>query len=300
MALERLQKVLAAAGLASRRECEEMILDGRVSVNGKQVSTLPVLVDPDTDRIAVDGQWLRPTRKAYIMLHKPKGVHCTNDESGSKTRAVDLLVGVRERVFSVGRLDAESTGLVLLTNDGELAERLTRSKFRVPTTYRVHVPGLMTKEAIPPLLKGVWMGEAKAYLSEVSIIHAGRDGTMLEVVLCESRNREVRRVLLKLGLKVRKLVRIRLGSLSLGGLPVGSFRSLTAEEVQSLREYRAPSTKKRPKAAGPARKPRESTKTTAEAKSIPVAQSDKGTRRIVAAGDGVTILRRRGSGPKEG
>src|SRR5438046_1687587 len=121
MAGERLQKVLAAAGVGSRRECEEIILEGRARVNGQTVSTLPVLVDPEHDEIAVDGRPLRTDRKVYYLLHKPKGVHCTNYDPAGRVRACDLLRGIRERVFPVGRLNADSTGLLLMTNDGELA-----------------------------------------------------------------------------------------------------------------------------------------------------------------------------------
>ena len=298
MALERLQKVLAAAGLASRRECEEMILEGRVTVNGKESSTLPVLVDPESDRIAVDGETIRATRKVYFMLHKPKGVHCTDDDSDGRTRVIDLLPRIRERVFPVGRLDADSTGLLLLTNDGELAQRLTHHRFGAPMTYRVHLPGIVGKDDVARMLKGVWVHEGKAHISQATVIHAGRDGSMVEVTLREARNREIRRVLAKLGFKARKLVRIRMGPLSLSSLPMGASRPLTPDEVKSLRNYRPPTPKRKPKAEGQAPKPRGTAKRPtgkpeAEPKTVPVAQSDKGTRRISTNPDGTTILRRR-------
>ncbi|HOW72038.1 MAG TPA: pseudouridine synthase [Phycisphaerae bacterium] len=293
MALERLQKVLASAGLASRRACEEMILDRRVAVNGKQVSTLPALVDPESDRITVDGQLLRAPRKVYFMLHKPKGVHCTNDDPQSRTRAIDLLPRIRERVFPVGRLDADSTGLLLLTNDGELAQRLTHPRFGVPKTYRVHLPGLVGNNEIARLLKGVWLHEGKAHVSEASVVHAGRDGSMIEVTLREGRNREIRRVMAKLGFEVRKLVRIRMGPLSLSGLPIGASRPLSPDEVKSLRQYRAPAPRKKPAAELKSLNATKSGKKIRGRKTAPAAQPDKDTRRIATAPDGTTILRRR-------
>ncbi|HPD28641.1 MAG TPA: pseudouridine synthase [Phycisphaerae bacterium] len=238
MPKERLQKVLAAAGLASRRECEQIILDGRVSVNARKVHSLPVLVDPDVDKIAVDGRPLRAQRKVYFLLHKPKGVHCTNYDPDGRPRAVDLLGGVRERVFPVGRLDADTTGLLLMTNDGELAQRLTHPRHGIPKTYRAHVNGLITREQLDELRKGVWLAEGKTRVSEATVIHAARDQSVVEITLREGRNREVRRVLAKIGHAVRKLIRIRIGPLSLRGLGPGEFRPLTSSEVNLLKNYK--------------------------------------------------------------
>jgi len=238
MATERLQKILAAAGLASRRGCEEIILDGRVTVNGRRVHTLPVLVDPEADEITVDGRPLKVDRKVYFLLHKPRGVHCTNYDPDGRPRAVDLLGGVRERVFPVGRLDAETTGLLLMTNDGELAEQLTHPRHGVPKTYRAHVNGQVTEEQLADLRKGVWLAEGKTRVSEASIIHAARDQSVVEITLREGRNREVRRVLARIGHAVRKLIRIRIGPLSLRGLGPGEFRPLTSAEVNLLKRYK--------------------------------------------------------------
>ena len=235
MARERLQKILSAAGVASRRECEHVILDGRVRVNGKQVLSLPVLVDPAADRITLDGKPLVPERKSYYVLHKPKGVHCTNYDPDQRRRAVDLLAGVKERLFPVGRLDADSMGLLLMTNDGELAERVAHPRYGVPKTYRAHVGGRITKEDLAMLREGVWLAEGKTSVSQAHIIHAGRDRSVVEITLREGRNREVRRVLAKLSHPVRKLIRIQIGPISLRGLPVGEYRRLTATEVKALR-----------------------------------------------------------------
>ncbi|MBN1491353.1 MAG: rRNA pseudouridine synthase [Phycisphaerae bacterium] len=236
MARERLQKILSAAGVASRRECEHVILDGRVRVNGKQVLSLPVLVDPAADRITLDGKPLVPERKSYYVLHKPKGVHCTNFDPDQRRRAVDLLAGVKERLFPVGRLDADSTGLLLMTNDGELAERVAHPRYGVPKTYRAHVGGRITKEDLAMLHEGVWLAEGKASVSQARIIHAGRDRSVVEVTLREGRNREVRRVLAKLSHPVRKLIRIQIGPISLRGLAAGEYRRLTSAEIKALRD----------------------------------------------------------------
>lgn len=276
MPTERLQKVLAAAGMASRRECEQIILDGRVTVNGRRVHTLPVLVDPEVDEIIIDGRPLRPERKVYFLLHKPKGVHCTNFDPDGRPRAVDLLGGVRERVFPVGRLDAETVGLLLMTNDGELAQQLTHPRHGVPKTYRAHVNGFVTQEEIDRLRKGVWLAEGKARVAEAGIIHAARDQSVVEITLREGRNREVRRVLARIGHAVRKLIRIRIGPLSLRGLGPGEFRPLTSTEVNQLRKY-----KPRPEQvvrAKPDRKPGKSGKPRSKGKvrqSEPVAQSER-------------------------
>jgi 23S rRNA pseudouridine2605 synthase len=237
MARERLQKVLAAAGVGSRRECEEIILDARVSVNGQTVSALPVLVDPEHDAIVVDGRRLRTERKVYYLLHKPKGVHCTNYDPAGRVRACDLLRGVSERVFPVGRLDADSTGLLLMTNDGELAQRLAHPRYSVPKTYRAHVSGHITGEEIDRLKKGIWLAEGKAQISAGRIIHTGRNGSVVEITLREGKNREIRRVLARLGHNVRRLMRIKIGPLSLRGLPPGGYRPLKPGELALLRRY---------------------------------------------------------------
>ncbi len=240
MARERLQKLLAAAGVASRRECEQIVLDGRVQVNGRVVLSLPAFADPERDRIVVDGQPLRSERKVYYLLHKPRGVHCTNRDPDGRPRAVDLMAGVKERLFPVGRLDADSTGLLLMTNDGELAEHLAHPRYGVPKTYRAHVNGMVTDEDLARLRKGIWLSDGKARIASARIIHRGRERSVLEVTLTEGRNREVRRVLAHLGHNVRKLIRIRIGPLSLRGLAPGEYRPLSKAEVAALHRPQQP------------------------------------------------------------
>ncbi|HVP11043.1 MAG TPA: pseudouridine synthase [Phycisphaerae bacterium] len=240
MATERIQKILAAAGYGARRACEQLVLDGRVAVNGAVVDTLPVLVDPERDHIIVDGKPIRTARHVYFLLNKPPGVFCTHNDPSGRTRAVDLLGGVRERVFPVGRLDAESTGLLIMTNDGALTQRLTHPRFAVPKTYHAEIAGCPTTETLDKFRAGVWLSEGKTAPAQISILHRQRDRAVLEVTLREGRNREIRRILAKLGHKVRRLTRVRMGKLSIRGLPLGAYRPLTPAEVkylQSLAEH---------------------------------------------------------------
>ncbi|MBN2560580.1 MAG: rRNA pseudouridine synthase [Phycisphaerae bacterium] len=235
MATERIQKVLAAAGFGARRAGELLVLDGRVAVNGRTVRTLPVLVDPDKDRITVDGKPVRPEGLAYYLLNKPRHVFCTHNDPAGRKLAVDLLVGVRERVFPVGRLDAESTGLLIMTNDGALAQKLTHPRFGIPKTYRVEVAGCPTTKTLQRLRAGTWLADGKTAPAMISVTHRQRDKAIMEITLREGRNREIRRMLAKAGHKVRRLARVRMGKLSIRKLPLGAFRRLTPDEVQYLR-----------------------------------------------------------------
>lgn len=238
---ERLQKVLASAGFGSRRACEEMILEGRVSVNGQRVEEMPVLVDPQADDVRVDGRRIRFERKVYYLLNKPKGVLCTQHDPSGRKRATDLLANVKERVYPVGRLDADSEGLLLMTNDGELAAALTHPRYGVPKTYRARVSGKVGPADVARLRQGIWLSEGKTRPSRVSIAYSSRTYSVLEITLREGRNRQVRRMLAKLGHPVRELKRIRIGPLSLRGLGTGRVRQLTPSEVQRLREHAIPS-----------------------------------------------------------
>jgi 23S rRNA pseudouridine2605 synthase len=235
MPKQRIQKVLAAAGFGSRRHCEELVLDGRVAVNGQAIRTLPVLVDPAADGIAVDGRPIRADKLVYYMLNKPAGVFCTHHDQAGRTRAVDLLIGVRERVFPIGRLDADSMGLLILTNDGPLTQMLTHPRFGVPKTYRVEVAGQPSSNVMEKLRAGVWLSEGRTAPARIEVIHSNRKRTILEITLRESRNREIRRMLAKMGHNVRRLVRVQVGRLSIAKLPLGAFRKLTDEEVKQLK-----------------------------------------------------------------
>jgi 23S rRNA pseudouridine2605 synthase len=263
---ERIQKVLANAGVASRRNIEELVREGRVAVNGKVMKRLPILIDPDEDRVEIDGDRVRlgaaaagkgrgkPQQRLYLLMNKPKGVYSTNVAQGEQTRAIDLLPpDLPGRVYPVGRLDAESRGLLLLTNDGELTNQLTHPRYGVPKTYRATVEGFIKPQAVQELEQGVWMADPKTGKgfktgrSHIRIVRRGRDRSILEITIREGRNRQVRRMLARLGHKVRDLMRIKMGPLTLHGLSPGQVRSLTPREVRALKEL----PKHRKPAAGP-------------------------------------------------
>jgi pseudouridine synthase len=271
---ERLQKVLAAAGVASRRDCEAMIAAGRVGVNGQVVIDLPAWVDPAADRITVDdrpirGQGRRTARRAggpaaapmtYLMLNKPRRVISTADDPDGRKTVVDLVAGLTgERLFPVGRLDADSTGLMLMTNDGELAHRLTHPRYEVRKAYRVTVRGRLEFDDLQRLRDGLILTDKRslredgrasadgrvdikrAAVEAVKVIRRerdqhGEDRTVLMVELAEGQNREVRRLMARLGLKVRKLHRTAIGPLRLKGVAIGGCRPLTPPERRALRK----------------------------------------------------------------
>ncbi|NLX04790.1 MAG: rRNA pseudouridine synthase [Phycisphaerae bacterium] len=232
---ERLQKVLAAAGFGSRRACEEIILAGRVSVNGQPVDTLPVLVDPQTDKIQVDGMRVRIEPKVYLLLNKPKGVLSTASDPEGRRTVVDLVADVGVRVFPVGRLDKDSEGLVLMTNDGELTKRLTHPRYEVERVYVAHVKGEVEGSIVETMRNGIWLSDGRARAKRIRFIKKSRQESILEVVLTQGMNRQVRRMLAKLGLPVKKLVRVRYGSLDLSGAKPGKYRHLTKKEVGGLK-----------------------------------------------------------------
>ncbi len=238
----RLQKFLSDAGVASRRHAEEMILEGRVTVNGVVIDALPAFVDEQHDVVQVDGTRVRPQRLDYFIINKPRGVVCTNRDPGGRIRAVDLLPRLATRLFPVGRLDAESTGLLLMTNDGELALRLTHPRYGVAKTYRAEVRGRVPEDLPEQLRRGVHLAEGKARASDVEIMHASSQRSVLLITLHEGRNRQVRRMLARLGFPVRRLRRVQIGPLTLRGLPSGAARRLTPAEIHALRTAASKST----------------------------------------------------------
>lgn len=231
---ERLQKVMASAGVASRRECEELILQGAVRVNGRVVDQLPVFVDPDTDAITVDGRRLTTPDRVYFLLNKPKGVICTSDDPQGRPKAIDLVPDGR-RVFCVGRLDVDTSGLIILTNDAELANLLTHPKYKVPKTYVAKVSGRADDKALESLRKGVWLAEGKTARARVKVLKRGHNESLVEVTIQQGLNRQIRRMLAKVGLPVQSLKRTRIGSLTVKGIGVGKYRPLSRAEVASLR-----------------------------------------------------------------
>lgn len=233
---ERIQKILSARGIASRRQAEQMILDGRVFCNGT-VCRLGQSADPDVDCITLDGKELPSKGKPlYMMLHKPKGYVTTlSDEKGRKNAAM-LVADCGERVYPVGRLDMDSEGLLLFTNDGEFANFLMHPSHEVEKTYRVEVKGY-TEENLEQLKKPIYLDGYRIKTPEVKRLSVTGDCAALEITIHEGRNRQVRRMCAKAGMSVKRLIRIREGSVSLGELPAGKWRLLTEEEVRKLRMY---------------------------------------------------------------
>jgi 23S rRNA pseudouridine2605 synthase len=238
----RIQKVLAQAGVASRRSCEELVLDGRVTVNGQVVTELPIFVRLGADRVALDGQpiSIRPEEPVYLLLNKPRGVVCTSSDPAGRPRAIDLVPGVEQRVFPVGRLETESTGIILMTNDGELANRITHPRYGVEKTYVVEVIGPMEPAALEQLKVSSYMDGRKLSGAAVKVIRRSRESTLIEVRLREGPNREVRRILARLGYKVRSLRRVAIGPVTDRGVKTGNYRVLSKQEVELLRKASSP------------------------------------------------------------
>jgi pseudouridine synthase len=233
--LERLHKVLARSGVASRRQCEQLIAGGQVTVDGKVVTEMGFKVDPARAKIVYAGQPVRPPRTVTLVLNKPRRVMTTTKDDRERPTVMGLLGDLRERVYPVGRLDWDSEGLLILTNDGELANLLTHPRYGVPRTYHVRVRGELTPEVLDKLGRGVWLAEGKTGPVKVLVKKRDREGAIVEVTVREGMNREVRRVFARFGLKVRRLKRLRIGPLNLGDLPSGRFRILEPREVEALR-----------------------------------------------------------------
>lgn len=232
---QRLQRVLASAGFGSRRHCEELITEGRVEVDGKSVVELGTQVDPKTAKIYVDGNLLKKQRLVYFLLNKPPGVVTSNKDPQGRTRVIDL-IQEPERIFPVGRLDRSSEGLLLLTNDGDLAQQLAHPKFGVRKIYRVTVAGKVDSEKLVQMRKGIYIAEGHVAVDGAKILRHRGKATDLEVVLREGKNREIRRILARLGHKVMTLQRVAIGPLRLGELPRGMYRPLKSDELRRLRE----------------------------------------------------------------
>lgn len=231
---ERLQKIIAAAGLMSRRQAETLIAAGRVSVNG-QVAKLGDRADGERDRITVDGRPLPSVqRKIYLMLNKPTGYVTTLRDPQGRRVVADLVRSLPERVFPVGRLDANTEGLLLLTNDGALAQRLAHPRHKVDKTYLVKVRGLLDEKAARQLRDGVNLEDGPTLPCTLARIRQTGSNTWFELTLREGRNRQVRRMCAAVGFPVVRLKRIRVGFLELGSLAPGAYRNLSREEVARL------------------------------------------------------------------
>lgn len=238
---ERLQKVLADAGVASRRECEALIIEGAVTVNGKTIDTLPAWADPAQDRIEVYGRPLRPAEKhVYVMLFKPRGTVCTNSDPEGRPRAIDLVQHPsRARLYCVGRLDLDASGLLILTNDGEFANRLTHPRYQVPKGYDLTLDGHLDAAAIATIRKKIFTEPAKGRAgdeprSSIRLISTDSEKSVVHLELCEHRNLQIKDLMLELGHPVKKMRRTSFGPIKLKGLAVGEWRDLTGREIEML------------------------------------------------------------------
>jgi len=235
--LVRLNKYLASHGIASRRGCDELIADGAVMVDDEIVTDLGVKVDPSTQRVEVDGVILKPegVRHRYYLLNKPSGVVCTNSERELRPRAVDLITDRdKGRIFTVGRLDEETTGLILVTNDGEFANRVMHPRYGVDKTYRVKVAGRIEDAAIRKIRGGVHLSDGRTSGARVLVQKRSATASRLLVTIQEGKNREVRRMFARAGYKVSDLRRVRIGPLTDRGLKPGSWRPLRRTEIDEL------------------------------------------------------------------
>jgi pseudouridine synthase len=234
----RLQKILSSAGVASRRASEQMILEGRVTVNGDTVRELGTRADPQKDVIKVDGRRIKTVvHNRYIALYKPKGYVTTRSDPEGRRTVMDL-VGKGDYIYPVGRLDYDSEGLLLLTSDGDLAARLMHPRHEVDKTYEVIVAGVPDARALDRLKKGVFIEGGRTAPARVhvgSTVKGARPTTKLTIVIHEGRNRQIRRMCSAVGLPVRELRRVRMGPVGLGWLKPGQWRDLTADEVRRLK-----------------------------------------------------------------
>ncbi|MDK2984652.1 MAG: rRNA synthase [Clostridia bacterium] len=236
-AVERLQKVLARAGIASRRKSEEIILQGRVKVNGKVVRKLGTKVDPDNDKIELDDRPIKgKEKKVYILLYKPSGYVTTmKDPQGRKTVA-DLVSPIPQRIYPVGRLDYDTEGLLLMTNDGKLVYRLTHPSHEVKKTYLATVKGHPSERALRRLRHGIKLEDGMTAPARVKLLKAYNNSSLLELIIHEGKNRQVRRMCEAVGHPVLKLKRTKVGFLTLDNLSKGEFRYLTNSEIKRLKE----------------------------------------------------------------
>lgn len=252
----RLQKFLAAAGAGSRRHCEEYIVQGRVTVDDEVVTDLGAKVDPATQEVRLDTEPVRVQPKKYYILNKPPGVVSTHRDPAGRPRAVDLVPQDGTRLFTVGRLDESSQGLLIVTNDGELANRLAHPRYQIPRTYHVQVAGEPNRGTLEELRRGFRFAEGLFRVERAKALRKQGKSTILEIELKQGRNREIRRLLAKAGHKVLRLKRVRFGPLKLGELPSGYSRPLRSEELRELRDLiggRAPAgarAKRRPQGKG--------------------------------------------------
>ncbi|MPM46342.1 Ribosomal large subunit pseudouridine synthase B [bioreactor metagenome] len=235
--VERLQKIISQAGIASRRHAEKLITDGRVTVNGHVVTELGTKVEPRKDKVAVDGKVIAGEKYVYILLHKPKGVVTTLNDPQKRKTVVDLIKAIPERIYPVGRLDYNTEGLLLLTNDGELTNALIHPSRKIRKVYQAIVEGFPAEEKLDRFRVGMKLEDGITAPALVNIVDVDRERnlTALEIVIHEGKNRQIRRMCEKIGHPVKQLKRIRFAFLDLQGVRRGSYRFLTPTEVAELK-----------------------------------------------------------------
>ncbi len=233
----RLQKFMAEAGVASRRKCEELIGAGLVKVNG-QVASIGTVIDPLNDRVEYAGKLLRPAEERVVFaFYKPRGVMCTASDPQGRATIMDYFKDMPYRLYSVGRLDYDSEGLLLMTNDGELAYKLTHPKFTVDKTYHAVCDGVLTNAEIARLEQGVDIGDGMTGPAKITQVHALHNGnTSFDITIHEGRNRQIRRMLEAVGHQTLVLKRTKEGAVSIGFMQSGEYRALSAEELNALRQ----------------------------------------------------------------
>lgn len=235
--LVRLNKYLADHGVASRRKCDELIQSGKVTVDGEPAVELGTKIDPDRQVVEIDGYFLKPrgVRKRYYVLNKPAGVVCTNDERETRPRAVDLVTDPgKGRIYTVGRLDEESKGLILLTNDGDFANKIMHPRFGIAKTYVVKISGRIEDDALQQIREGVHLAEGRTSGARLLVLKRERDHSIVSITIHEGMNREIRRVFARVGSKVTDLRRVRIGPLTDRGVKPGRWRELLSSEVRAL------------------------------------------------------------------
>lgn len=227
---------MADAGIASRRACERIILQGRVKVNGKTVKEMGFKIDPDKDRVEVDGkECLRDFELIYVVLNKPKGVISSAKDPFRRTKVVDLVEGLGERVYPVGRLDRDTEGLIILTNDGDVTYRLTHPKHEIEKTYVAHVKDEVGPKALSALKEGVTLEDGITAPAKVRLLRLQADSTVLEITIHEGRNRQLRRMFEAVRHPIINLKRISVGQIQLKGLRVGDWRYMTKKEIEYVK-----------------------------------------------------------------
>lgn len=237
---ERLQKIISRSGTASRRKAEALIIEGRVAVNGKPVTELGTRADRSKDVITIDGEAIAsPENRVYVILNKPAGCICSRTDPENRSTVIELLKDIEERIYPVGRLDYDTEGLLVLTNDGEFSQQLQHPSSNIPRTYQVKVKSVPTEEDLERLRKGIIIDRIKTNPAKIKIVSKTHKNTWLEVILWEGRNRQIKKMFESIGHRTLRIIRTQFGPLSLKNLPAGTYRYLNKREISAVRQATA-------------------------------------------------------------